>query len=69
MGIIIICHQGAPESVIERCSYVRVGTDRLPMNADIKEEIYKHVRTYGTGLVSVSASVFLPVAVSRLLFI
>jgi len=41
--------QGAPESVIERCDYVRVGTNRLPMTPEIKEEIYKHVRSYGTG--------------------
>ena len=41
--------QGAPESVLDRCQYVRVGTGRVPMTTDIKAEIMKEVRHYGTG--------------------
>jgi len=41
--------QGAPESVLDRCQYVRVGTGRVPMKANIKAEIMKEVRHYGTG--------------------
>lgn len=41
--------KGAPDSLIERCQFVRVGTDTVPMSPAIKEEIYKHIRSYGTG--------------------
>jgi len=41
--------QGAPESVLDRCQYVRVGTGRVPMTTSIKAEIMKEVRHYGTG--------------------
>lgn len=41
--------QGAPESVLDRCQYVRVGSGRVPMTASIKAEIMKEVRHYGTG--------------------
>ncbi|ESN89914.1 hypothetical protein HELRODRAFT_194760 [Helobdella robusta] len=41
--------KGAPEGVLDRCTYVRVGTEKVPMTAQLKAEIYKHVRFYGTG--------------------
>jgi Ca2+ transporting ATPase len=41
--------KGAPESVIERCQFVRTGSSTVPMSDNIKAEIYKHVRSYGTG--------------------
>ncbi|CAF1355152.1 unnamed protein product [Rotaria sp. Silwood1] len=41
--------KGAPESVVERCSHIRVGTQKVPMNAQIKQEIMKLVHQYGTG--------------------
>ena len=41
--------KGAPESVIERCTHIRVGTQKLPMTASIKQEIMKWVNRYGTG--------------------
>jgi len=56
--------QGAPESVLDRCQYVRVGTGRVPMTTNIKAEIMKEVRHYGTGAccsllsVALSNSVF-----------
>jgi len=41
--------KGAPESLLERCSYVRVGSNRINMTMAIKTEIMKQVRLYGTG--------------------
>ncbi len=41
--------KGAPESVVERCTHIRVGTQKLPMTAAIKQEIIKLVQQYGTG--------------------
>ncbi|CAF1120236.1 unnamed protein product, partial [Didymodactylos carnosus] len=41
--------KGAPESVIERCTHVRAGTNTLPMTPAIKQEIMKLVKLYGTG--------------------
>ena len=41
--------KGAPEGVIERCTHVRVGTQKVPMTPAAKAEIYKLVKAYGTG--------------------
>ncbi|CAF3695293.1 unnamed protein product [Adineta steineri] len=41
--------KGAPESVIERCTHIRVGTQKAPMTPLIKQEIMKLVHQYGTG--------------------
>jgi len=41
--------QGAPEGVLDRCQYVRVGTGRVPLTSNIKAAIMKEVRQYGTG--------------------
>ena len=41
--------KGAPESVVERCSHIRVGTQKVPMTAQIKQEIMKLVHQYGSG--------------------
>lgn len=41
--------KGAPESVVERCTHVRVGTQKVPMTAQLKQEIMKLVHQYGTG--------------------
>ncbi|CAF3223541.1 unnamed protein product [Rotaria sp. Silwood2] len=41
--------KGAPESVVERCTHIRVGTQKVPMTAQIKQEIMKLVHQYGTG--------------------
>jgi len=35
--------------VLERCTYVRVGKQRLAMTPEIKAEIQKLTREYGTG--------------------
>ena len=41
--------KGAPESVVERCTHIRVGTQKVPMTGQIKQEIMKLVHQYGTG--------------------
>jgi Ca2+ transporting ATPase len=41
--------KGAPESVIERCTHIRCGTQKLPMTTEIKQEILQLVHQYGTG--------------------
>nr|ACX35339.1 calcium-transporting ATPase variant 2 [Lumbricus rubellus] len=41
--------KGAPEGVLDRCTFVRVGTEKVPMTPALKAEIYKQVKFYGTG--------------------
>uniref|UniRef100_A0A672PCF0 Sarcoplasmic/endoplasmic reticulum calcium ATPase 2 n=1 Tax=Sinocyclocheilus grahami TaxID=75366 RepID=A0A672PCF0_SINGR len=41
--------KGAPEGVIERCTYVRVGGSRVPLTQGIKDKILSVIREYGTG--------------------
>ncbi|KAG5840732.1 hypothetical protein ANANG_G00191800 [Anguilla anguilla] len=41
--------KGAPEGVIDRCTHIRVGSTKVPMNAGIKEKIMSVIREYGTG--------------------
>lgn len=43
------CLQGAPEGILDRCAFVRIGTEKVPMTPALKAEIYKHVKFYGTG--------------------
>ncbi|XP_035314213.1 LOW QUALITY PROTEIN: sarcoplasmic/endoplasmic reticulum calcium ATPase 3 isoform X1 [Cricetulus griseus] len=41
--------QGAPESVIERCSSVRVGSRTAPLNTTSREHILATIRDWGSG--------------------
>ena len=41
--------KGAPESVVERCTHIRCGTQKVPMTPLYKQEIIKLVHQYGTG--------------------
>ncbi|CAL8310258.1 unnamed protein product [Arctogadus glacialis] len=41
--------KGAPEGVIDRCAYVRVGTERVPLTEPIKEHLLKIIKEWGTG--------------------
>jgi len=41
--------KGAPEGVIDRCAYVRVGTTRVPLTGPIKEKILAVIKEWGTG--------------------
>ena len=52
--------QGAPEGILERCSFVRInGKDKVPMTTEIKEQILQLVRKYGTGQFSIIMSLYL----------
>uniref|UniRef100_A0A6Q2YHK5 Calcium-transporting ATPase n=1 Tax=Esox lucius TaxID=8010 RepID=A0A6Q2YHK5_ESOLU len=41
--------KGAPEGVIERCLYVRVGTNRVPLSEPVKNKIMAVIKEWGTG--------------------
>ncbi|XP_044158669.1 sarcoplasmic/endoplasmic reticulum calcium ATPase 1 isoform X2 [Bufo gargarizans] len=41
--------KGAPEGVIDRCNYVRVGTTRVPFTSAIKDKILAIIKEWGTG--------------------
>uniref|UniRef100_A0A4W4E5W8 Calcium-transporting ATPase n=1 Tax=Electrophorus electricus TaxID=8005 RepID=A0A4W4E5W8_ELEEL len=41
--------KGAPEGVIDRCTHVRVGSNKVPLTAGIKEKLLSVIREYGTG--------------------
>ncbi|XP_062509456.1 sarcoplasmic/endoplasmic reticulum calcium ATPase 1-like isoform X2 [Corticium candelabrum] len=42
--------KGAPESILDRCSFVRVsGTRKVPITDQLKEKIMELVKRYGTG--------------------
>jgi len=41
--------KGAPEGVLDRCTFVRVGSQKVPMTPALKAEIMKHCKFYGTG--------------------
>ncbi|KAK2506643.1 hypothetical protein MC885_001068 [Smutsia gigantea] len=42
--------KGAPESVMERCSSVRVGSRTVPLSATSREQILARIRDWGSGL-------------------
>ncbi|XP_042225040.1 calcium-transporting ATPase sarcoplasmic/endoplasmic reticulum type-like isoform X2 [Homarus americanus] len=41
--------KGAPEGVLDRCTHVRVGTQKVPLTAGVKEKILAVTRDYGCG--------------------
>lgn len=41
--------KGAPEGVLDRCSHIRVGNQKLPMTQAMKEKILDTTRNYGCG--------------------
>ncbi|XP_037790184.1 calcium-transporting ATPase sarcoplasmic/endoplasmic reticulum type-like [Penaeus monodon] len=41
--------KGAPEGVLERCTFVRVGTQKVPLTAAVKDKIMSVIRQYGSG--------------------
>ncbi|KAH0626554.1 hypothetical protein JD844_001612 [Phrynosoma platyrhinos] len=41
--------KGAPEGVIDRCNYVRVGTTRVPLTPNVKDHIMGVIKEWGTG--------------------
>lgn len=43
------CTQGAPEGVIDRCTHIRVGSNKVPLTPGIKDKLMSVIREYGTG--------------------
>jgi len=41
--------KGAPEGVLSRCSYVRVGSEKIPMTDALRQKIMSRAIEYGTG--------------------
>nr|XP_039264651.1 sarcoplasmic/endoplasmic reticulum calcium ATPase 1-like [Styela clava] len=41
--------KGAPEGILDRCTHVRVGSDKVPITNNIKAEILNLIAEYGTG--------------------
>uniref|UniRef100_A0A6Q2WSM8 Calcium-transporting ATPase n=1 Tax=Esox lucius TaxID=8010 RepID=A0A6Q2WSM8_ESOLU len=41
--------KGAPEGVIDRCTYVRVGTTRVPLTSAVKDKILAVIKEWGCG--------------------
>uniref|UniRef100_A0A8C6KH73 Calcium-transporting ATPase n=1 Tax=Nothobranchius furzeri TaxID=105023 RepID=A0A8C6KH73_NOTFU len=41
--------KGAPEGVIDRCAYVRVGTNRVQLTSSVKDQILSVIKEWGTG--------------------
>ncbi|KAM9788307.1 sarcoplasmic/endoplasmic reticulum calcium ATPase 3 [Neosynchiropus ocellatus] len=41
--------QGAPESVIERCMYLRVGTNKVSLTPALRDQLLLKIREWGTG--------------------
>ncbi|XP_048874728.1 sarcoplasmic/endoplasmic reticulum calcium ATPase 2-like isoform X2 [Brienomyrus brachyistius] len=41
--------KGAPEGVIDRCTHIRVGSDKVLLTQGIKDKILSVIREYGTG--------------------
>jgi len=48
--------QGAPEGVLDRCQFVRLGTEKVPMSPALKAEINKQCKFYGTGTLASQCS-------------
>lgn len=41
--------KGAPEGVLDRCTHIRVGTNKVPLTNTIKQKIIRTCQAYGTG--------------------
>ncbi|KAB0394867.1 hypothetical protein E2I00_008102, partial [Balaenoptera physalus] len=41
--------KGAPEGIVERCNYLRVGTTRVPMTGPVKETILSVIKEWSGG--------------------
>lgn len=41
--------QGAPESVIERCQYLRVGKGKVTLTPPLRDQLLSKIRDWGTG--------------------
>merc|ERR1712168_621955 len=41
--------KGAPEGVLSRCTYVRIGSEKIPMTDALRQKILARAIDYGTG--------------------
>ncbi|KAF3848921.1 hypothetical protein F7725_015418 [Dissostichus mawsoni] len=41
--------KGAPEGLIDRCTHIRVGSDKVPLTPGIKEKVLSVIKEYGSG--------------------
>merc|ERR1711934_84511 len=41
--------KGAPEGVLDRCTYIRVGSEKMPMTEKLRAKIMERAIEYGTG--------------------
>merc|ERR1711990_918558 len=41
--------KGAPEGVLDRCAYARIGTEKVPMTQKMRDQIMEKAIGYGTG--------------------
>merc|ERR1712193_523073 len=41
--------KGAPEGVLDRCTYARIGTEKVPMTGKMRDQIMQKAIAYGTG--------------------
>merc|ERR1712073_40846 len=41
--------KGAPEGVLDRCAYARIGTEKVPMTQKMRDRIMEKAIEYGTG--------------------
>jgi len=41
--------KGAPEGILDRCSHIRIGQNKLPISPEIRSQILALVSDYGTG--------------------
>uniref|UniRef100_A0A3Q3W6L4 Calcium-transporting ATPase n=1 Tax=Mola mola TaxID=94237 RepID=A0A3Q3W6L4_MOLML len=41
--------KGAPESVMERCQYLRVGTEKVTLTPGLRDQLMSKIREWGTG--------------------
>lgn len=49
IGVTSSLVQGAPEGILDRCSYVRTSTGRVEMSSAVRDQIMRKVAAYGTG--------------------
>merc|ERR1712142_800725 len=41
--------KGAPEGVLDRCTYIRIGSEKMPMTEKLRTKIMERAIEYGTG--------------------
>lgn len=47
--------KGAPESILDRCTSVRVGKETVPLSSEMKSAILGQILLYGTGQVTLKS--------------